>query len=87
MKSLIIYMRDLGDIKLTWLMGDKASLGFRREQRGCYRGFLEVLIKAGYIEFRRKNHTTSLIFQAQFPSTSSQHTAKRLAVKQIYCKS
>lgn len=24
-KSLIIYMRNLGDIKVTWLMGDKAS--------------------------------------------------------------
>lgn len=70
-KSLIIYMRNLGDIKVTWLMGDKASLGLKRGQRGCYRDFLEVLIEASYINFRRKNHTTSLIFQAQFPSTSS----------------
>lgn len=54
---------------------------------GCYMGFLEVLIEASYTKFRRKNHTTSLIFQAQFPSTSSQYTAKRLAVKQMYYKS
>lgn len=39
MKSLTGYLRKLKDIKVTRLIDDKASLGFRREQRWCCLGF------------------------------------------------